>query len=65
MTEKAEETVKVMVRVRPMNKAEKQRGKMDSYLGCKSIISMDQATRSAVIHSEGDGRNQDRQFTYD
>lgn len=32
MTEKSEETVKVMVRVRPMNKTEKQKGIASTHL---------------------------------
>ena len=31
MTDKSEETVKVMVRVRPMNKTEKQKGNSTTY----------------------------------
>jgi len=55
---KAEECVKVMVRVRPMNKTEKARD-------CKGIVSCDQKTRSIEITSELNGNSIQKQFSYD
>lgn len=52
------ETVKVMVRVRPMNKSEMKRG-------CQSVLKVDKANNQVtIVKPDEDGQVQ-RDFAYD
>jgi hypothetical protein len=58
MSKNSTETVKVMVRVRPMNKKEKERG-------CKSIVDVDGARNAIEIHKPDEDGQPGRAFTFD
>ena len=52
------ETVKVMVRVRPMNKSEIKRG-------CKSVLKVDKENNQVTIVKPGEDGEGYRDFAYD
>jgi hypothetical protein len=65
---KSEETVKVMVRIRPMNRTEKERGKKKTtahLLGCTSVVGTYAETRSVFIERMEGGQKTSKQFSYD
>ena len=58
MSKSNTETVKVMVRVRPMNKSEKNRN-------CKHIIKVDKETGQINLTRPDAPENTSKDFTYD
>lgn len=58
MSKNSTETVKVMVRVRPMNGKENARG-------CKSIVDVDKALNQIEIHKPDEDGQPGRAFTFD
>ena len=66
-TSKNEETVKVMVRIRPMSKAEKDKGNKITVnlIGCTTVVRTDAATRSVLIDKFEGAQKTLKQFSYD
>lgn len=64
---KNEETVKVMVRIRPMNKSEKDRGNKTNanFSGCATVVGTYAETRSIFIERMEGGQKNSKQFSYD
>jgi len=69
----ASECVKVMVRCRPMNSKENNRGKSTILitlifvllLGCHSICKIDKTTHQVLVQPNGEGGPEEKIFAYD
>ena len=58
MSKNSTETVKVMVRVRPMNKKE-------NGLGCKSVVRVDKNQNQIELYRPDDNNHMSKDFAYD